>query len=555
MPTLSVPRSHIVLGLALLLLSIRTTPAQEQPASKLPDGVVAAWDLADAFRESTNTRERVCINGLWNFQPADAELSPAEVPANDWGWFKVPGCWPGITDYMQKDCQTVFEHPSWDDVRLRQITSAWYQREIAVPSAWTQRRIILRAETVNSLAVVFVDGKQAGEIRYPAGEVDVTAMCRPGQRHRLSIHVTALPLKGVMLSYSDTASAKNVRGSVARRGLCGDVFLESRPIGPRIRNTQVVTSVRKRTLEVATQFDELAPETDYRLQAKVSQGNDLVLEFSSTTFQGRDVADGRLQLSEAWKPAKLWDIHTPQHTFDIQLTLSDANGRVLDTSYVERFGFREFWIDGRDFYLNGSRIFLSSVPVDNAQVGAAWANYEAAKESLLRLKRFGINFVYTHNYGCEPGSHLSFEEILRAADDVGMLVALVTATLRTLRVGWTERGFRKRLRRPCRVLRRCRPQSSFGGRLFDQSQCDRLWRRHESRHDRRHSGSARVSGRSETCGGQCGPSRSSRVSIQAASSTIMPRAILDPCTQSISTRTSRRSRRCQTGSSIGPSTA
>src|SRR5207249_11876184 len=38
--------------------------------------------------------------------------------------------------------------------------------------------------------------------------------------------------------------------------------------------------------------------------------------------------------------------------------------------------------------------------------------------------RIGINFVYTHNYGCEPGSHLSFEETLRAADDVGMLVAL-----------------------------------------------------------------------------------------------------------------------------------
>ncbi len=42
----------------------------------------------------------------------------------------------------------------------------------------------------------------------------------------------------------------------------------------------------------------------------------------------------------------------------------------------------------------------------------------------MRLKSFGINFVYTHNYGCEPGSHLSFAEILRAADDTGMLVAL-----------------------------------------------------------------------------------------------------------------------------------
>jgi hypothetical protein len=41
-----------------------------------------------------------------------------------------------------------------------------------------------------------------------------------------------------------------------------------------------------------------------------------------------------------------------------------------------------------------------------------------------RLKNFGINFVYTHNYGCEPGSHLSFAEVLNAADDAGVLVAL-----------------------------------------------------------------------------------------------------------------------------------
>ena len=89
-----------------------------------------------------------------------------------------------------------------------------------------------------------------------------------------------------------------------------------------------------------------------------------------------------------------------------------------------RFGFREFWIDGRDFYLNGTRIFLSGVPFDNAQIDAGHAGYTSARESMERLKSFGINFVYTHNYDCEPGSHLSFEEILRAADDVGMLVAI-----------------------------------------------------------------------------------------------------------------------------------
>ena len=52
------------------------------------------------------------------------------------------------------------------------------------------------------------------------------------------------------------------------------------------------------------------------------------------------------------------------------------------------------------------------------------ANYAAAKESMLRLKGTGINMVYTHNYGCEPGADVSFAEILRAADDVGMLLSL-----------------------------------------------------------------------------------------------------------------------------------
>src|SRR5262249_2023884 len=82
----------------------------------------------------------------------------------------------------------------------------------------------------------------------------------------------------------------------------------------------------------------------------------------------------------------------------------------------------ELWIDGRDFYLNGTRIFLSAVPLDNAQVSALMADYGSARESLERLKSFGINFVYTHNYGCEPGSHLGFAEVLRPSDDAAVLV-------------------------------------------------------------------------------------------------------------------------------------
>jgi hypothetical protein len=396
--------------------------AAEDAAATLPDGVRAVWDLPAAYRESTTTRERVCINGLWQWQPA-RDAADA-LPRTGWGYFKVPGCWPGITDYMQKDCQTVYPHSSWQRLRLADITAAWYQREITIPAEWGGRRIVLHAEYVSSFATVLVDGQQVGELRYPAGEVDLTAVCRPGARHVLSLWVVAMPLKGVMLSYGDTASARQIKGEVARRGLCGDVYLASMPAGPRIRDVQVVTSVRQWSISVDTALEGLADNTKYVLQVRVAVGPDTVREFQSEPVEKSQLQNGRVTIAEGWKPEKLWDVHTPQNMYDLQVTLCDANGKALDAGLPARFGFREFWIEGRDFYLNGTRIFLSSVPLDNAQVGAAWATYDGARESMRRLGSFGINFVYTHNYGCEPGTHLSFEEILRAADDVGMLVAL-----------------------------------------------------------------------------------------------------------------------------------
>ena len=182
----------------------------------------------------------------------------------------------------------------------------------------------------------------------------------------LSVLVVAMPLKGVMLSYTDSASAREVKGSVDRRGLCGDVFLVSTPIGPKIAEVSVDTSVRKRELTVSTAVDGLAQTGRYTFRARVLKNGALVKEFTSPSVLGSDFKEGRLAFTEKWMPEKLWDLHTPQNAFDLQVSLVDAAGKVLDTSWSQRFGFREFWIDGRDFYLNGTRIFLSAVPLDNA---------------------------------------------------------------------------------------------------------------------------------------------------------------------------------------------
>src|SRR6266404_4320958 len=56
---------------------------QEDFAVALPNGVRAVWDFSNAYREATPTREKVCINGLWRWQPAEAPADP--VPAKNWG--------------------------------------------------------------------------------------------------------------------------------------------------------------------------------------------------------------------------------------------------------------------------------------------------------------------------------------------------------------------------------------------------------------------------------------------------------------------------------------
>jgi beta-galactosidase/beta-glucuronidase len=301
---------------------------------------------------------------------------------------------------------------------------AWYQREITVPDAWRGRRIAIYAEYLNSYAAVYLDGKKVGNMYFPSGEVDITSACRPGQPHVLSLCVKAVPMAAVMQAFTDTSAPKTVKGSVELRGLCGDVFLVSTPQGARCDDVRVQTSVRKWTITLDVAVQGLEPGKSYRLRAEVHDGGRKIKDFTSRPLAAADLKDDRFSFESEWKPDKLWDAHTPQNMYVLGVSLMDGEGQALDEFGPLGFGFREFWIEGRDFFLNGSRFHSFIIPFDNAQMGAACATYQSCRETLLRDKSFGVNTVYTHNYGCVPGSHLSFNEFLRAADDVGMLVAL-----------------------------------------------------------------------------------------------------------------------------------
>jgi hypothetical protein len=416
--------SKTLAGFTMILTAmLQTGWARAQSEVSLPSSVKIVWDREKAWHEITPTRERVCLNGLWCWQPGKADAEA--VPAGSWGAFKVPAAWPGRGDYMMKDSMSLFRHDSWKDVNLGAVSAAWYQREFCIPKEWAGRKIVLQASYLNSFATVFIDGKKTGHLYFPAGDLDITAACANGEKHVVSMLVVAIPLNTVMKSYGDSNAPKDVKDvHVAQRGLCGDVFIMGFPAAASVAEVKIDTSVRSGEISLDSKFNALDTAGEYSLRVQIAEKDKTVKEFTTKPFKGADAKNGHIATVEKWKAEKLWDVHTPQNTYQLQLTLLDSNGKALDTYFSQRFAYREMWIDGRDFYLNGSRIFLSAIPVDNASSSVACSTYEAARETFLRMKTFGINFVYTHNYGCQPGDHLSFDELLRAADDTGMLVSL-----------------------------------------------------------------------------------------------------------------------------------
>ncbi|MBI5010516.1 MAG: hypothetical protein HZB98_12920, partial [Bacteroidia bacterium] len=346
-------------------------------------------NLGKAFREKTPTRERICINGLWKWQPG--EISSETVPIKEWGYFKVPGQWHNRIGSINEN-QNIYVHPDWKSNMHENITTAWYQREIEIPDTWSGRRIILILEYRNSNALIYIDGRKAGELWFPGGELDLTTLIKPGEKYTLSIKVNALPLKDVITAYSDSNMARQIEATVERRGLCGDVYLSSVPAGPRIDTVTINTSVTREEISFKTGLSNLSEGKRYQLQIIISENGNKVTEFTGKTFTRNELQSGYITHTEKWIPDKLWDIHTPRNMYMAESSLIDSAKKVMDSIIPVRFGFREFRIDGRDFYLNGNRIWLSCIPLDNAQYGAAFANYEGARESLIRLKNTGINF-------------------------------------------------------------------------------------------------------------------------------------------------------------------
>ena len=382
-------------------LRLEEIKKQEWDNAPLP-GQAELWDVSDAERLRTATRDRLCLNGLWQFQPVKEPDGRVPAPSEYGYYFKVPGIWPGFDGWGQPGSDQRIVRPDGSDSGLKaaDIEYAWYRRTFAVPKEWKGRKLILELSFVQSRARVFVDGREAGEIVFPGGELDVTRFLRPGETQELAVRISAAAENMKDIRYSDKDRVHVSKLVLKFRGINGDAYLRAEPAGPRITDLLVIPSVSKGTIGFEAGFTDAVPDGS-RLETVIYDGGKEVKRFRSEKFSAGD--GSRFRYTSDWKNPKLWDVDAPENLYIAKAFLYGPDGRLLDEFYPQEFGFREFGIDGRDLTLNGKVIHLRSTPSLTPQAGAGVNTPVHFERTAGLMRAFGLNFFFPLNYNYQPG--------------------------------------------------------------------------------------------------------------------------------------------------------
>lgn len=309
------------------------------------------WDQTPAVAVSP-TRGEMILNDCWRFAPARGDAPPDA----GWGLFHVPGSWtsqgwPPVTASPSAPGRG----PQWEG-SLDDHSRMWFRREVAVPADWSGRRFELELELVSTDARILVDGEPVGQVDWPGGVVDLGAAIVPGQRHTLDILVVAVADDKQVAHYMDADDVTLKPAKLASKGILGDVVLRATPRGERIDGIFVQPSVRRGRVDLLVETAGIADGETRRVVARMIDAEGVEAE----RFSGELAIDaGRGTVGWAWDDPRLWELADP-HQYTLELDLLGGAGPVADT-FVVRFGFREFHIDGPDFFLNDQRIRLRPV--------------------------------------------------------------------------------------------------------------------------------------------------------------------------------------------------
>jgi beta-galactosidase len=356
-----------LLGLFLLTAIICACVAgafKDSRAANCPIIPVSTKTVEALAKMPNSKRGEIYLNGVWKFIPA---VGPSDQPPpqDGWGSISVPGDWQREKHQSVPGLISRGTGKEWDSFDGKQLSKAWYQRTISIPADWQGRTVVLDISRVSTDALVYVNGIQCGQINWPYGAADITKAVKPGSDAVLSLLVAAASNETEKTVIMGPNEVYKTAANLDSRGLIGEVRLLSLPAGPRVSDIFVQPSTRRKQLKLDVELASVTNAGTVQLTAKMldSQGQ-VEKQFTATASVEAKPAQ-TLQVTWDWPNPRLWDVGSP-NLYTLRL---EVKGSGIDDEYDQQFGFREFWIEGRKFYLNGKEIRLRPILHD-----APWAS-------------------------------------------------------------------------------------------------------------------------------------------------------------------------------------
>ncbi len=273
-PTLSLTRPvRLLLFLSAIILMCTLLRAHGQPLGQeltpevpvgnavLPGNQRLNWGQEPVNAVST-TRGQISLNGLWRFVPAEG--ATAKDRQVGWGYIRVPGNWKNNGDLVARG-----QGRMWQNFNGDQLNQAWYERPLKVPADWQGRAILLDFQRVSTDAEVFVNGKSAGQIRWPGDIVDLTPHVQARQEANLRLRVIAVDDRSQVEVYMGYLQTEMKPVTLDNKGIIGDVNLISRPRGGHVRDALLRPSTRQKLLNVDIELGEVTQAGTVALTAQM----------------------------------------------------------------------------------------------------------------------------------------------------------------------------------------------------------------------------------------------------------------------------------------------
>jgi len=361
---------------------------------------------------------------------------PSTRLEGEWEMCFVPGAQPGTAPPTDA---------TWTKVSVPALQSAekthclWYRKTFTPPGYLRGERVVLRCGLLLSEGQFYLNGQEVGYILHGSlpFEVDLTPAVKPGQPNELLVAVRD------WLAYSPKNRERVARGEApifkdnmidvagypgaASLGIGAPIWLEGRP-AVSVDDVFPITSVRKHKLTLRYRLINTGQaDQTVTLAPTVLDAGQVVRTLPKTETKVAAGQTTTVTVEAPWPDAKLWWPDDP-HLYVLQTDLQPNSGTA--DRHLRRFGFRELWINGVHFVLNGTPIKIRSQWASAASgIWQAFPFWQPDKrlETIWECQTRAVHdadtqLTRTHNVA-------GVEEVCDLADETGLMLKVEDADL------------------------------------------------------------------------------------------------------------------------------